>query len=128
MYHHKCIKLVTFQLQWQRYNFFSEWAFNCSIFTFSMTTTSQLHYLLGNLSAAQTLDLISTQNYFLIDIRSEKDKNKAGVPRLPPSAKNKMISVPYELYPPSWFYIFQWISLWWLIFLQMRWAISPVFH
>ncbi|WOL12123.1 hypothetical protein Cni_G20888 [Canna indica] len=53
----------------------------------------------GNLSPAQTLDLISTQNYVMIDIRSEKDKNKAGVPRLPSNAKNKMISVPLEELP-----------------------------
>lgn len=50
-------------------------------------------YLLGNLSPAQTLDLVSSQNYLMIDIRSEKDKNKAGVPLLPSRAKNKMISV-----------------------------------
>ncbi|XP_010913586.1 calcium sensing receptor, chloroplastic [Elaeis guineensis] len=53
----------------------------------------------GNLSPAQTLDLLSSQNYLMIDIRSEKDKNKAGVPRLPSSAKNKMISVPLEELP-----------------------------
>ncbi|KAG1326965.1 Calcium sensing receptor, chloroplastic [Cocos nucifera] len=53
----------------------------------------------GNLSPAQTLDLVSSQNYLMIDIRSEKDKNKAGVPRLPSSAKNKMISVPLEELP-----------------------------
>lgn len=48
----------------------------------------------GNLSPAQALDVITAQNYLMIDIRSEKDKNKAGVPRLPSNAKNKMISVP----------------------------------
>ncbi|XP_072972374.1 calcium sensing receptor, chloroplastic [Typha angustifolia] len=53
----------------------------------------------GNLSPAQSLDLISTQNYLIIDIRSEKDKNKAGVPRLPANAKNKLISVPLEELP-----------------------------
>jgi len=53
-----------------------------------------LVYLLGSLSPAQTLDLISTQNYVMIDIRAETDKNKAGIPRLPSGAKNKMISVP----------------------------------
>lgn len=53
----------------------------------------------GNLSAPQTLDLISSQNYLLLDIRSEKDKNKAGIPRLPSDAKNKMISVPLEELP-----------------------------
>ncbi|KAL5723472.1 hypothetical protein ACHQM5_006870 [Ranunculus cassubicifolius] len=53
----------------------------------------------GKLSPAQTLDLLSTQNYVMIDIRSEKDKNKAGIPRLPPSAKNKMIQLPLEELP-----------------------------
>ncbi|KAK8925993.1 hypothetical protein KSP39_PZI018186 [Platanthera zijinensis] len=53
----------------------------------------------GDLSPAQTLDLLSSQNYILIDIRSEKDRNKEGVPRLPSSAKNKMISIPIEELP-----------------------------
>ncbi|XP_043699425.1 calcium sensing receptor, chloroplastic [Telopea speciosissima] len=53
----------------------------------------------GELTPAQTLDLLCTQNHFMIDIRSEGDKNKAGIPRLPPSAKNKMISVPLEELP-----------------------------
>ncbi|OVA06443.1 Rhodanese-like domain [Macleaya cordata] len=53
----------------------------------------------GNLTPAQTLDLISTQNYLMIDVRSEKDKNKFGIPRLPSSAKNKMISIPLEELP-----------------------------
>ncbi|KAF9625804.1 hypothetical protein IFM89_027136 [Coptis chinensis] len=53
----------------------------------------------GKLSPAQTLDLLSTQNYYLVDIRSEKDKNKAGVPRLPSIAKNKIISIPLEEVP-----------------------------
>ncbi|XP_015944026.1 calcium sensing receptor, chloroplastic [Arachis duranensis] len=53
----------------------------------------------GELTPAQTLDLISTQNYFMIDIRSEKDKDKAGVPRLPSSAKNRMIAIPLEELP-----------------------------
>lgn len=50
--------------------------------------------ILGQLSPAQTLDLMSTKNYILIDIRSEKDKDKAGIPRLPSSAKNNLISIP----------------------------------
>ncbi|PIA63419.1 hypothetical protein AQUCO_00201037v1 [Aquilegia coerulea] len=53
----------------------------------------------GKLSPAQTLDLLSTPNYVLIDIRSEKDKEKAGLPRLPSNAKNKMISIPLEELP-----------------------------
>ncbi|XP_022885618.1 calcium sensing receptor, chloroplastic [Olea europaea var. sylvestris] len=53
----------------------------------------------GDLTPAQTLDLMSTKNYLMIDIRSEKDKNKAGVPRLPSSAKNKLISIPLEELP-----------------------------
>ncbi|KAL8478737.1 hypothetical protein ACS0TY_030571 [Phlomoides rotata] len=53
----------------------------------------------GDLTPAQTLDLMSTKNYILIDIRSEKDKDKTGVPRLPSSAKNKLISIPLEELP-----------------------------
>lgn len=49
----------------------------------------------GALTPAQTLDLISTKNYLLIDIRSEKDKDKAGIPRLPSSAKSKLIAIPW---------------------------------
>ncbi|KAJ3694789.1 hypothetical protein LUZ60_000166 [Juncus effusus] len=53
----------------------------------------------GNLSPAQALDMVSTQNYILVDIRSEKDKNKTGVPQLPSASKNRLISVPLEELP-----------------------------
>ncbi|KAJ4836274.1 hypothetical protein Tsubulata_040130 [Turnera subulata] len=53
----------------------------------------------GELTPAQALDSISTQNHFMIDIRSEKDKDKAGVPRLPSSAKNRMVAIPLEELP-----------------------------
>ncbi|KAK9684421.1 hypothetical protein RND81_10G208900 [Saponaria officinalis] len=53
----------------------------------------------GGLTPAQTLDMLCTQNYYLIDIRSEKDKNKAGIPQLPPSAKSRVIAVPLEEIP-----------------------------
>ncbi|KAM4106771.1 hypothetical protein ACB094_04G090600 [Castanea mollissima] len=53
----------------------------------------------GELTPAQTLDLISTKNHLMIDIRSEKDKDKAGIPRLPSSAKNRMIAIPLEELP-----------------------------
>ncbi|KAK3040890.1 hypothetical protein RJ639_027885 [Escallonia herrerae] len=53
----------------------------------------------GELTPAQTLDLISTKNHIMIDIRSEKDKDKSGVPRLPSSAKNKMVAIPLEELP-----------------------------
>ncbi|KAG8387952.1 hypothetical protein BUALT_Bualt02G0074700 [Buddleja alternifolia] len=53
----------------------------------------------GDLTPAQTLDLMSTKNYIMVDIRSEKDKNKSGIPRLPSSAKNKLISIPLEEIP-----------------------------
>ncbi|KAJ8452216.1 hypothetical protein Cgig2_006021 [Carnegiea gigantea] len=48
----------------------------------------------GGLTPAQTLDLMCTQNYYMIDIRSEKDKNKAGIPQLPSSAKSRMMAIP----------------------------------
>ncbi|KAK6921090.1 AMP-dependent synthetase/ligase, partial [Dillenia turbinata] len=53
----------------------------------------------GDLTPAQTLDLVSTKNYFIIDIRSEKDKNKAGIPRIPAGAKNKLIAILLEELP-----------------------------
>ncbi|KAL2338269.1 hypothetical protein Fmac_012715 [Flemingia macrophylla] len=58
--------------------------------------SSNLRGYKGDLTAAQALDLISTQNFLLIDIRSERDKDKAGIPRLPSSAKNKMVAIPLE--------------------------------
>lgn len=51
----------------------------------------------GELTAAQALDKVTTQDYVLIDVRSDKDKAKAGVPQLPSNAKNKLISVPYAV-------------------------------
>ncbi|WCJ35472.1 Calcium sensing receptor chloroplastic [Euphorbia peplus] len=53
----------------------------------------------GEFTPAQTLDLVCTTNHVLIDIRSEKDKDKAGIPRLPSNAKNKLIAVPLEELP-----------------------------
>ncbi|KAL5544826.1 hypothetical protein UlMin_008610 [Ulmus minor] len=53
----------------------------------------------GELTPAQALDLISSKNYIMIDIRSEKDKDKAGIPRLPSSAKSKMVAIPLEEVP-----------------------------
>ncbi|KAK7388804.1 hypothetical protein VNO78_23631 [Psophocarpus tetragonolobus] len=61
--------------------------------------SSNLRGYKGDLTAAQALDLISTQNYVLIDIRSERDKDKAGIPRLPSSAKNRMVAIPLEELP-----------------------------
>ncbi|TVU28339.1 hypothetical protein EJB05_19854 [Eragrostis curvula] len=53
----------------------------------------------GDLTPAQALDKVTTQDYVLIDVRSDKDKAKAGVPQLPSNAKNKLISVPLEDLP-----------------------------
>lgn len=49
----------------------------------------------GDLTPAQALDKVTTQGYVLIDVRTDKDKAKAGVPEMPSNAKNKLISVPY---------------------------------
>jgi len=51
----------------------------------------------GDLTPAQALDKVTTQDYVLIDVRSDKDKAKAGVPQLPSNSKNKLISVPYAV-------------------------------
>ncbi|WVZ73848.1 hypothetical protein U9M48_022106 [Paspalum notatum var. saurae] len=53
----------------------------------------------GDLTPAQALDKVTTQDYVLIDVRSDKDKAKAGVPQLPSNAKNKLIAVPLEELP-----------------------------
>ncbi|GJM86718.1 hypothetical protein PR202_ga02605 [Eleusine coracana subsp. coracana] len=53
----------------------------------------------GDLTAAQALDKVTSQDYVLIDVRSDKDKAKAGVPQLPSNAKNRLISVPLEDLP-----------------------------
>lgn len=53
----------------------------------------------GELTPAQTLDNMCSKNYVLIDIRTEKDKDKSGIPRLPSSAKNKMIPIPLNDLP-----------------------------
>ncbi|EPS69131.1 extracellular calcium sensing receptor, partial [Genlisea aurea] len=53
----------------------------------------------GDLSPAQALDLLCTKNYVMIDIRSEKDKDKAGIPRLPSGAISKVVSIPLEELP-----------------------------
>ncbi|KAL8217627.1 hypothetical protein R6Q57_021000 [Mikania cordata] len=53
----------------------------------------------GELTPAQVLDLVSSNNYTLIDIRAENDKDKSGIPRLPASSKNKMIAVPLDDLP-----------------------------
>lgn len=53
----------------------------------------------GDLSPAQALDMVTSQDYVLIDVRSEKDKGKDGVPQLPSNAKNKLISLPLEELP-----------------------------
>uniref|UniRef100_A0A0E0NKG7 Rhodanese domain-containing protein n=1 Tax=Oryza rufipogon TaxID=4529 RepID=A0A0E0NKG7_ORYRU len=53
----------------------------------------------GDLTAAQALDMVTSQDYVLIDVRTEKDKAKTGVPQLPSNAKNKLISIPLEELP-----------------------------
>ncbi|XP_021314057.1 calcium sensing receptor, chloroplastic isoform X1 [Sorghum bicolor] len=53
----------------------------------------------GDLTPAQALDKVTTQDYVLIDVRSDKDKAKAGVPQLPSNAKNQLVSVPLEDLP-----------------------------
>nr|BAJ86075.1 predicted protein [Hordeum vulgare subsp. vulgare] len=53
----------------------------------------------GDLNPAQALDMVTSQGYLIIDVRSENDKGKAGVPQLPSNAKNKIISLPLEELP-----------------------------
>ncbi|CAN1159143.1 Calcium sensing receptor, chloroplastic [Linum perenne] len=80
-------------------------AFDLATFAFFLLPSvwSAVSYKLrgykGDITAAQALDLISTKNHVMIDIRSEKDKDKAGIPRLPSNAKNQMVSIPLEELP-----------------------------
>lgn len=53
----------------------------------------------GDLGAAEALDLLLKQDYTLIDIRTEKEKEKFGVPSLPSNSKNKYVAVPLEEFP-----------------------------
>lgn len=53
----------------------------------------------GDLSAAQALDLLSKAKYVLIDVRTEKEKSKSGLPSLPRNVKNKFLSIPLEELP-----------------------------
>lgn len=53
----------------------------------------------GELSPAQALQLLTKQDYVMIDIRTEKEKSKAGIPSLPRSAKNKLFSLAVEEFP-----------------------------
>lgn len=50
----------------------------------------------GEFTSAQALDLISTEDYTLIDIRTEAQKARSGIPSLPRNAKSKLVTVPVE--------------------------------
>lgn len=53
----------------------------------------------GDLAAAQALDLLLQQNYTLIDIRTDKEKERSGVPSLPNNARSKYVALPLEEFP-----------------------------
>nr|AEQ59234.1 extracellular calcium sensing receptor [Taxus chinensis] len=53
----------------------------------------------GDLTPAQALELLTKQDYVMIDIRTEKEKSKAGIPSLPRPAKNKLVSIAVEEFP-----------------------------
>ncbi|EFJ26003.1 hypothetical protein SELMODRAFT_98333, partial [Selaginella moellendorffii] len=55
----------------------------------------------GDLTAPQALDYISNSNYFLIDVRSEKEKSKSGTPSLPNKAKRNFTAIPIEELPSN---------------------------
>lgn len=50
--------------------------------------------LAGDLTAPQALDLLTKEDYTLIDVRTEKEKVKSGVPSLPRNIKNKLFALP----------------------------------
>lgn len=53
----------------------------------------------GDLSPAEALQLLTKQDYVMIDVRTEKEKSKAGIPSVPRSAKNKLLSLAVEEFP-----------------------------
>lgn len=53
----------------------------------------------GDLTPPQALELLTKQDYVMIDVRTEKEKSKAGIPSLPRSAKNKLLSIAVEEFP-----------------------------
>jgi rhodanese-related sulfurtransferase len=53
----------------------------------------------GDLGAAEALDRLLKENYTLIDIRTEKEKERSGIPSLPSSSKNKYVAIPLEDFP-----------------------------
>jgi hypothetical protein len=52
--------------------------------------------LAGDLTAPQALDLLTKEDYTLIDVRTDKEKVKSGVPSLPRNIKNKLFALPIE--------------------------------
>jgi rhodanese-related sulfurtransferase len=52
--------------------------------------------LAGDLTAPQALDLLTKEDYTLIDVRTDKEKVKSGVPSLPRNIKNKLFALPVE--------------------------------
>eukprot|EP00243_Klebsormidium_subtile_P004322 TRINITY_DN18294_c0_g1_i1.p1 TRINITY_DN18294_c0_g1~~TRINITY_DN18294_c0_g1_i1.p1 ORF type:complete len:444 (-),score=114.02 TRINITY_DN18294_c0_g1_i1:363-1610(-) len=50
----------------------------------------------GDVTAAQALDLLTSADYTLIDLRTEREKSKSGTPSLPRNAQSKLIPVPNE--------------------------------
>ncbi|GJP71391.1 hypothetical protein CLOP_g2226 [Closterium sp. NIES-67] len=50
----------------------------------------------GEFTAAQALDLLSKEDYTLVDIRSDAQKSRSGTPSLPRNAKSKLVAVPVE--------------------------------
>eukprot|EP00249_Psilotum_nudum_P020081 c27555_g1_i2 orf=469-1602(+) len=53
----------------------------------------------GDLSAPQALDLLTRENYLLVDVRREREKSKSGVPSLPCNTRNKLLSLSVEELP-----------------------------
>lgn len=48
----------------------------------------------GEFTAAQALDLLTKEDYTLIDVRTDSQRAKSGVPALPRNSKKKLVSVP----------------------------------
>eukprot|EP00271_Cylindrocystis_brebissonii_P003159 TRINITY_DN1391_c0_g1_i2.p1 TRINITY_DN1391_c0_g1~~TRINITY_DN1391_c0_g1_i2.p1 ORF type:complete len:363 (-),score=111.18 TRINITY_DN1391_c0_g1_i2:722-1810(-) len=53
----------------------------------------------GELTAPQTLDLLTSSEFLLVDVRTEKERSRSGNPALPRNAAKKRFNIPVEELP-----------------------------
>lgn len=60
---------------------------------------SSLAFSARDFTAAQALDLLTKEDYTLVDVRTDTQRARTGVPALPRNAKKKLVAVPVEELP-----------------------------